>query len=174
MRREKQPIDAGESRPARLRILDKEVQIACKPGEEDDLMQAAAYIDKSMRELRQRNTTSSIEKIAIVTAINTANALLKSRSVEGQTGATGGPDSLSGKVSTANPARNTTQSKAQKTQNKTRNSADNALPPLDTSQEDSEVAESGAEELKERLTSLNRLLDDALTGNATNPDKVVE
>lgn len=70
------------NRPARLRILDKEVQIACKPGEEDDLLQAAAYIDRSMRDLRQRNTTSSIEKIAIVTAINTANALLKSRSLE--------------------------------------------------------------------------------------------
>ncbi|MFK7855613.1 MAG: cell division protein ZapA [Granulosicoccus sp.] len=75
-------LDSGGSRPAKLRILDKEVQIACKPGEEDDLMQAAAYIDKSMRDLRRRNTTSSIEKIAIVTAINTANALLKSRSAE--------------------------------------------------------------------------------------------
>lgn len=75
--------DPTTSRPARLRILDKEVQISCKPGEEDDLMQAAAYIDQSMRDLRRRNTTSSIEKIAIVTAINTANALLKSRSQEG-------------------------------------------------------------------------------------------
>ena len=74
--------EPGGNRPARLRILDKEVQIACKPGEEDDLMQAAAYIDKSMRDLRNRNATSSIEKIAIVAAINTANALLKSRSVE--------------------------------------------------------------------------------------------
>lgn len=74
--------ESGGNRPARLRILDKEVQISCKPGEEDDLMQAAAYIDRSMRDLRKRNTTSSIEKIAIVTAINTANALLKSRSLE--------------------------------------------------------------------------------------------
>ena len=71
--------DPGSSRPARLRILDKEVQIGCKPGEEDDLMQAAAYVDQSMRDLRKRNTTSSIEKIAIVTAINTAHDLLKSR-----------------------------------------------------------------------------------------------
>ena len=74
--------DALGTRPARLKILNKEVQIACKPGEEDDLMQAAAYIDQSMRDLRGRNSTSSIEKIAIVTAINTANALLKSRSRE--------------------------------------------------------------------------------------------
>ena len=79
---DKRQSDAAGTRPARLRILDKEVQIACKPGEEDDLMQAAAYIDQSMRDLRRRNTTSSIEKIAIVTAINTANALLKSRSQE--------------------------------------------------------------------------------------------
>lgn len=75
--------DAMGTRPARLKILNKEVQIACKPGEEDDLMQAAAYVDQSMRDLRGRNNTSSIEKIAIVTAINTANALLKSRSQEG-------------------------------------------------------------------------------------------
>ncbi len=80
---EKRVHDSAGSRPARLRILDKEVQISCKPGEEDDLLQAAAYIDQSMRDLRQRSNTSSIEKIAIVTAINTANALLKSRSQEG-------------------------------------------------------------------------------------------
>lgn len=80
---EKRKAESAGSKPARLRILDKEVQIACKPGEEDDLMQAAAYIDQSMRDLRRRSNTSSIEKIAIVTAINTANALLKSRSQEG-------------------------------------------------------------------------------------------
>ena len=95
-RKESRIHDAGGSRPAKLRILDKEVQIACKPGEEDDLMQAAAYIDKSMRDLRRRNTTSSIEKIAIVTAINTANALLKSRSVEG------GDDAMVERVSELN------------------------------------------------------------------------
>lgn len=82
-KQENRVVDSGGSRPARLRILDKEVQISCKPGEEDDLMQAAAYIDQSMRDLRRRNNTSSIEKIAIVAAINTANALLKSRTQEG-------------------------------------------------------------------------------------------
>jgi len=64
---------------ARLRILGKEVTIGCRPGEEDALKQAAAYIDSSMRDLKSRNATSSLEKIAIVTAINTADALLKAR-----------------------------------------------------------------------------------------------
>jgi len=69
-----------ETRPVKLRILDKEVQLACKVGEEDDLSKAAAYIERSMTELKGRNSTSSIEKIAIVAAINTAAELLKSRS----------------------------------------------------------------------------------------------
>jgi len=76
----KPAVESQESKPVKLRILDKEVQIACRPGEENDLAKAAAHVDKSMRELRLRNTSSSIEKIAIVTAINTANALLQSRS----------------------------------------------------------------------------------------------
>lgn len=63
----------------KMHVLDKEVQLACKPGEEEDLKQAVAYIDKSMRDLRSRSASSSTEKIAIVTAINTASALLKSR-----------------------------------------------------------------------------------------------
>jgi len=72
--------DDDDSKPVKLRILDTEVQIACRPSEEHDLAKAAAHVDKSMRELRLRNASSSIEKIAIVTAINTANALLQSRS----------------------------------------------------------------------------------------------
>jgi len=70
----------AETRPVKLRILDKEVQLSCKVGEEDDLSKAAAYIDRSMSELKGRNSTSSIEKIAIVAAINTAAELMKTRS----------------------------------------------------------------------------------------------
>ena len=75
---------SAPSRLVKLRILDKQVQLACHPDEEAELMQAAAYIDRAMRELRQRNATSSIEKIAIVTAINTASSLLKARSRAGE------------------------------------------------------------------------------------------
>lgn len=73
---------AGEmqsTKHIKMHVLDKEVQLACKPGEEQDLKQAVAYIDKTMRALRTRNASSSTEKIAIVTAINTAGELLKIR-----------------------------------------------------------------------------------------------
>lgn len=76
----------GGSKLVKLRILDKEVQLACQSGEEDELLQAAAYVNRSMQELKRRNTTSSIEKIAIVTAINTASSLLQARAQAGDDG----------------------------------------------------------------------------------------
>ena len=77
------PSDVPPSR-VRLRILDKEIQLACPPDERDDLLQAAAYVDRAMRELRRRNTTSSFEKIAVVAAINAASSLLAARARAGE------------------------------------------------------------------------------------------
>lgn len=68
---------AKESKAFKVRILDKEVQIGCSPGDEEALVRAAQYVDMSMREFRGRNVTASVEKIALITAINTANELLK-------------------------------------------------------------------------------------------------
>ncbi len=69
----------SKTNAVKLRILDKEVQLSCKPGEEDALADAAAHVDKSMRDLRMRNNSSSTEKLAIVTAINTAYSLITER-----------------------------------------------------------------------------------------------
>lgn len=74
------PTRVSDTRQVKLRIMDKEVQLSCKVGDEDELSKAAAYIDRAMSELKGRNSTSSIEKIAITVAINTAAELMKSRS----------------------------------------------------------------------------------------------
>lgn len=66
-----------ESKTVKVKILDKEVQIGCAPGDEDDLSKAAKFVDVAMREFRNRSTTSTTEKIAIITAINTANEYLR-------------------------------------------------------------------------------------------------
>ncbi|MEE9334218.1 MAG: cell division protein ZapA [Granulosicoccaceae bacterium] len=86
----------NKANTVKLRILDKEVQLSCAPGEEDALADAAALVDKSMRELRLRNNSSSTEKLAIVTAINTAYSLLSERS------GTQGDDHLSERLQTIN------------------------------------------------------------------------
>jgi len=69
-----------ETKTVTVKILEKEVQIACAPGDEDDLMRAARHVDQSMRQFRERSNTSTAEKIAIITAISTANELLKVQS----------------------------------------------------------------------------------------------
>jgi len=66
-----------ESKTVKVKILDKEVQIGCAPGDEDDLSKAAKFVDMAMREFRNRSSTSTTEKIAIITAINTANEYLR-------------------------------------------------------------------------------------------------
>ena len=83
-RPEEGDADPVESRLIRLRILEREVQIGCRSGDEEDLMQAAAYVEREMREVRRRNPTSSTEKIAIVTAINAASSLLAARARAGE------------------------------------------------------------------------------------------
>ena len=86
----------SKANTVKLRILDKEVQLSCKPGEEDALAEAAAHVDKSMRDLRMRNNSSSTEKLAIVTAINTAYSLLT------QSSNTQGDEQVSERLQTIN------------------------------------------------------------------------
>lgn len=67
------------SRAVKVRILGKELQMGCTAQEEEALERAADYVDASMQESRDRNKTLSVEKIAIVTAINIANELLRTK-----------------------------------------------------------------------------------------------
>ncbi len=70
---------AKESKTVKVKILDKEVQIGCAPGDEDALSRAAQLVDQAMREFRNRNSTASAEKIAIITAINMSNEYLRAK-----------------------------------------------------------------------------------------------
>ena len=47
-----------------IHILDKEYRVACPPGEQDNLLRAARYLDNQMREVRQANVIG-LERIAI-------------------------------------------------------------------------------------------------------------
>lgn len=62
-----------------VRILDREYQVVCGPGERKGLMEAALYLDARMREVRETGKLSSIEKIAVMCALNFSDELLKLR-----------------------------------------------------------------------------------------------
>lgn len=80
-----QPLLTGRSirsgkngaKTVKVSILGKEIQIGCTAADEQNLEKAARYVDTSMQESRARNKALPVEKIAIFTAINIANELLK-------------------------------------------------------------------------------------------------
>jgi cell division protein ZapA len=52
-------------------ILDREYKMACaNDTEKQAVMQAAAYLDRKMRDLRQANKTLTVERIAVLAALN--------------------------------------------------------------------------------------------------------
>lgn len=69
----------SESEVVTVRIVDREYQVACTPEERRGLMEAALYLDGQMREIRESGRLSSLEKIAVMCALNMADELLKQR-----------------------------------------------------------------------------------------------
>ncbi|EKF73129.1 hypothetical protein A11A3_15297 [Alcanivorax hongdengensis A-11-3] len=61
-----------------IHLLDKEYRVACPAGEQDHLLEAARYLDKQMREVRDANVIG-LERIAIMTALNMSHELLRAR-----------------------------------------------------------------------------------------------
>jgi cell division protein ZapA len=62
--------------PVTVSILDKEYRISCQAEERESLLESAAYVDGQMREIRQTGRVIGTERIAVMAALNIANALL--------------------------------------------------------------------------------------------------
>ena len=72
-----------------VRILDKEFHVACPPEEREDLLQAAAYLNGKMREIRDQGKGAGTDRIAVIAALNIANELVKSKARGEREGAVG-------------------------------------------------------------------------------------
>jgi cell division protein ZapA len=59
-----------------VKILDRELRIACPEEERGELLDAVAYLDKRMREIRDAGKISSVERIALMAALNITHELL--------------------------------------------------------------------------------------------------
>ncbi len=60
-------------------ILDREFRIACKDDERADLLEAVAYLDKKMREISNLGKVVTVERIAIMAALNITHEFLNTR-----------------------------------------------------------------------------------------------
>jgi len=75
-----------ETQPINISILDKDYKVACPPGEQSALLESAKFLDNKMREVRDTGNIMGSERIAVITALNMANDLLKTSSVDKELG----------------------------------------------------------------------------------------
>ena len=60
-------------------ILDREFRVACPEGERAELLETVSYLDKKMREVRDTGKVATLERIAIMAALNITHELLTTR-----------------------------------------------------------------------------------------------
>ncbi len=72
----------SDAQPINISILDKDYKVACPPGEQSALLESAKFLDSKMREVRDSGNIIGSERIAVITALNMANDLLKSAHVD--------------------------------------------------------------------------------------------
>ncbi len=75
-----------DAQPINISILDKDYKVACPPGEQSALLESAKFLDSKMREIRDSGNIMGSERIAVITALNMANDLLRSSNVDKELG----------------------------------------------------------------------------------------
>jgi cell division protein ZapA len=76
----------GNNDPVALRLIDREFLIACAPEEREGLVEAAALLDRKMRELRANARAPSFERLAVLAAVSMTHELLALRKQQGGSG----------------------------------------------------------------------------------------
>jgi cell division protein ZapA len=72
----------SDSAPVAVSILDREFLVACTAEEKPGLLAAARYLDGKMRELRNNARSASLDRIAILAALNISHELLNEKQRE--------------------------------------------------------------------------------------------
>jgi cell division protein ZapA len=62
-----------------VHLLGRTYRVACEEGEREALMQAVAYLDAKMNEIRKAGKVIGAERIAVMAALNVAHELLTVR-----------------------------------------------------------------------------------------------
>jgi len=65
-----------------VKILDKDFQINCPPGEKDALVESAANLDDRMRDMRKNGKIVGLDRLAVMAALNTTYELLQKQQKE--------------------------------------------------------------------------------------------
>lgn len=69
-------MSSESARTLDVTILDRDFRVVCSEAERPELLDAVAYLDKKMHEIRDIGKVVTIERIAIMSALNIAHELL--------------------------------------------------------------------------------------------------
>jgi len=67
------------SNSLKIKILDKEYQVACQPEDRAALEQSAELLNEKMQEVRRGGAIIGLDRIAVMTALNLAYELITNR-----------------------------------------------------------------------------------------------
>lgn len=70
-------MEKPTSEPISVAILDRDYQFACQPDEREALKEAAVFLDERMRSIKGAGRLMALERIAVMTALNLSDELLK-------------------------------------------------------------------------------------------------
>src|SRR4051812_4364089 len=70
---------ADAAQTVEVNLLGRSYRVACNDGEREALMQAVAYLDSKMNEIRKAGKVVGAERIAVMAALNVAHELLSVR-----------------------------------------------------------------------------------------------
>jgi cell division protein ZapA len=62
-------------------LLGRDYKVACKESERAELVEAVAFLDRRMREIRDTGKIAGVERVAVMAALNLAHELMRAKSV---------------------------------------------------------------------------------------------
>lgn len=65
------------SEPVEVRLLDKSYLVACPEDEREGLLRAARLLDERLRQMKSRDKSATLERIAVLAALNFAHEKLQ-------------------------------------------------------------------------------------------------
>jgi cell division protein ZapA len=71
-----QPMADADDNSIEVTLLGRNYRVTCGPGEREALMQAVAYLDGKMSEIKKNSKVAGTERIAVMAALNIAYELL--------------------------------------------------------------------------------------------------
>jgi cell division protein ZapA len=70
---------AAPAKTVEVSLLGRSYRVACEDDERDALMQAVAYLDAKMGEIRKSGKITGTERIAVMAALNIAHEMLATK-----------------------------------------------------------------------------------------------